>query len=108
MKTAQPMMRYQGAKKDDDMSKGSILSLIAVAIILLGGIAYLLVGSQMLPDCEMSRHGWIALGLGTGFSILVGGALTTVLVIGRRRGFDEAAHEISSQLDPAAKDVRED
>ncbi|MBR9824700.1 MAG: hypothetical protein GYB36_02720 [Alphaproteobacteria bacterium] len=90
------------------MSTGSILSLIASAVIILGIIAYLVTGANMLPEYEMSRHGWIALGLGTGFSFLVGGALTAVLVIGRRRGFDESAHEIYQQLDPAAKDERED
>lgn len=89
------------------MSKGTILSLIVFAIVTIAAIAYLIIGAQMLPDYVMTRHGWIAVGLGSFFSVLVGGALTAVLVIGRRRGFDEAAHDLYQQLDPAEKDERD-
>lgn len=82
------------------MSRASILSLAAVVITVLAGAIYLIQGSKILPEQGMSDHGWIALALGVGFSVVVGGALTAVLVIGRRRGFDEAAHDVSRQIDP--------
>jgi|GEM_PF-1721789 len=85
------------------MSKATLLSLIAAAVTVVAGIAYLMVGASILPDQAMSGHGWFALALGVGFSVIVGGVLTTVLVIGRRRGFDEAAHEISRQVDPGQR-----
>ena len=55
------------------------------------GLVFLLSRSSMGAD--MSGHGWIALLAGTAISFLVAGALTTILVLGRRNGFDEGAHE---------------
>lgn len=86
------------------MSKASILSLLAVLVTVIAGGIYLFVGAQILPDQGLSPHGWIALGLGISFSIIVGGGLSAILIISRRRGFDEAAHEISQQIDPGARD----
>ena len=64
-----------------------------VVLVCAGLVAYLVLGYADLPVIHMSGHGWFALGLGVGFSILLGGVLSTVLIIGRRRGFDESAHE---------------
>lgn len=79
-------------------SLASWLSLIAFAVVVVIIGIYLAAGAAALPSVEMSRHGWIALGLGTVVSVLVGGALTAVLVISRRRGFDEAAHNVQEEV----------
>ncbi|MBO6797330.1 hypothetical protein [Maricaulis sp.] len=80
-------------------SKASILSLIALVIAILMGVAYLVAGVGLLPEMTMSRHGWIALGLGTFLSVVVGGGLAAILIISRRDGYDEAAHEVFKKVD---------
>lgn len=63
------------------------------AIVCIAVIAYLIFGYAELPPIHMSGHGWLALGLGVVFSVVLGAVLSAVLIIGRRRGFDESAHE---------------
>tara|TARA_R110001606_G_scaffold3841_1_gene18511 strand:- start:235 stop:513 length:279 start_codon:yes stop_codon:yes gene_type:complete len=63
-----------------------------IATFVVMGMVWLLSRSSMGAD--MSSHGWVALLAGTVVSFIVAGALTTVLVLGRRNGFDEGAHEI--------------
>lgn len=68
--------------------------LIGMAVVVCAALlVFLVVGYADLPAIHMSGHGWFALGLGIGFSVLLGGVLSAVLIIGRRRGFDESAHE---------------
>lgn len=81
------------------MSTGTVLSVLAGVIIILAGIAYLVVGASIMPEYSMSGHGWFALVLGSVLTLLVGGALAAVLIISRRRGFDEAAHEVYKELE---------
>ena len=45
---------------------------------------------------ELGIHGWIALGLGTFFSIVIGCGLMTLMFISSRHGHDEAASETTS------------
>jgi high-affinity Fe2+/Pb2+ permease len=63
-----------------------------VATCTVMGLVWLFSRSSMGAD--MSDHGWIALLAGTMVSFLVAGVLSTVLILGRRNGFDEGAHEI--------------
>ena len=44
---------------------------------------------------QMSIHGWIALGLGVFFSVIVGCGLMALMFFSSRRGYDEQASEIS-------------
>ena len=46
-------------------------------------------------DAQMSIHGWIALGLGVFFSVIVGCGLMALMFFSSRRGYDERASEIS-------------
>ena len=88
-------------------SSASILSVIALIIVILMGAAFLVAGADILPEYEMGHHGWIALGLGTGFSILVGGGLAAILIISRRNGYDEAAHEVYQQVRDRAEEPKD-
>ena len=65
------------------LSNKLLLGLVAVVLIAL--TAFLVLG-----------YG----GLGVLFSIILGAVLSTVLIIGRRRGFDESAHEAVIDHDP--------
>jgi hypothetical protein len=42
---------------------------------------------------EIGGHGLIALGLGAGFTILVGAGLMALMFVSSRRGYDERAHQ---------------
>ncbi|WP_291843130.1 hypothetical protein [Maricaulis sp.] len=82
------------------MTRSNILTLVMAGIAILMCGAFMVFGMIRLAGVEMSAHGWIALGLGTVVSLALGGTLSTVLVISRRRGFDEAAHEASRHVEP--------
>ena len=82
------------------MSRSNILTLLAAVLVILMCGAFMVFGMIRLAGVEMSVHGWIALGLGTAVSLVLGGTLSAVLVISRRRGFDEAAHDASRHIDP--------
>tara|TARA_R110002072_G_scaffold290769_1_gene458544 strand:- start:397 stop:657 length:261 start_codon:yes stop_codon:yes gene_type:complete len=71
-----------------------------VAVVGLALIVFLVLSWGELPAIHMSSHGWFALGLGIVFSVILGAVLSTVLIIGRRRGFDESAHEAVIDHDP--------
>lgn len=45
-----------------------------------------------LGEVEMSRHGWIALTLGTVFTFLVGAGLMALVFYSHRHGYDDRAN----------------
>ncbi len=51
----------------------------------------------------MSKHGWIALGLGTFFSLIIGCGLMALVFYSSRYGYDEAADEFSASRRERAK-----
>lgn len=63
-------------------------------ILVLGSIlAVVLFGTLTGWDASaMSIHGWIALGLGTFFSLLVGGGLMSLVFYSARKGYDDRIH----------------
>ncbi|MBO6763909.1 hypothetical protein [Maricaulis sp.] len=75
--------------------------LIAVAVVaILLCLAFIVWGLGNLPEVSMGIHGWIALGLGTVVSVAVGGGLAAILIISRRNGYDEAAHQVFKDSEP--------
>lgn len=56
-----------------------------------------------LEDVRLGFHGWLALGLGVGVSLLLGVGLMTLVFHSARRGYDEAARG-----DTEAQDRRDD
>ena len=57
-------------------------SLLAVAVTFM-------VTTWQRSDAQMSVHGWIALGLGVFFSLLIGCGLMALMFFSSRRGYDE-------------------
>jgi hypothetical protein len=82
------------------MSRTTFLLLGVVVLALLASGLYLGFGFANMPQVHMGVHGWIALGLGTVLSIVVGGGLSAILIISRRRGYDEAAHDVFQRSEP--------
>ncbi len=60
-------------------------------ILVLGGLlAVVLFGTLTGWDASaMSIHGWIALGLGTFFSLVIGGGLMALVFYSARKGYDD-------------------
>jgi hypothetical protein len=50
---------------------------------------------------EMGKHGWIALGLGTFFSLLIGCGLMALMFFSSRSGHDDVADPFRNREPPA-------
>jgi hypothetical protein len=81
---------------------GTIAVLLAL-LALSSGVA--LWAWYEIGEVEMGVHGWVALGLGVGLSIIVGAGLMTLLFFSSRHGYDERAHhseEVVGRRPPSA------
>jgi hypothetical protein len=70
---------------------GQLVLLIALgAMLILTGVwAVSIWGAS--TGVEMGKHGWIALGLGTFFSLLIGCGLMALMFFSSRSGHDDVA-----------------
>ncbi|MBR1272945.1 hypothetical protein JQ629_36315 [Bradyrhizobium sp. AUGA SZCCT0222] len=70
----------------------SQIFLLAVLVFLLAltGI-WAVTAWNSAGDIQMSKHGWIALGLGTFFSLLIGCGLMALMFYSNRSGHDDKA-----------------
>jgi hypothetical protein len=56
-------------------------------LVAAGGTAWW--GWHQLGDVAIGIHGWIALGLGAGFTLLLGGGLMWLVFYSNRHGYDD-------------------
>ena len=77
--------------KRDSLSGGQFVLLAALAAILIMTIVWATYVWTSSDDVPMSQHGWIALGLGTLFSLVIGCGLMALMFFSSRSGHDEAA-----------------
>ena len=75
----------------ESMGKGRIVILVALTGILIATGVWMILILNQTSDVEIGKHGWIALGLGTFFSIVIGCGLMALMFISSRSGHDEAA-----------------
>lgn len=75
----------------ESMGKGRIIIVIALTGILIATGVWMILILNQTSDVEIGKHGWIALGLGTFFSIVIGCGLMALMFISSRNGHDEAA-----------------
>jgi hypothetical protein len=73
------------------LGKGQIILLLVLTILLVITGVWAVSVWNASSDVEMSKHGWIALGLGTFFSLLIGCGLMALMFFSSRSGHDEAA-----------------
>lgn len=72
---------------------------LAILAVLLIGTGFLAMSTwNATADVEMSMHGWIALGLGTFFSLVVGCGLMALVFYSSRYGYDEAAEFFQAKV----------
>jgi hypothetical protein len=75
--------------------------LLAILLVLLIGTGVWAVSAWTASSgVEMSKHGWIALGLGTFFSLLIGCGLMALMFFSSRYGYDEAADPFRDKHEP--------
>lgn len=73
------------------ISTGQVILLVILGgVLILTGVWGFSVWSAS-SGVEMGKHGWIALGLGTFFSLLIGCGLMALMFFSSRSGHDEAA-----------------
>ncbi|MBU6463894.1 MAG: hypothetical protein KGK01_06185 [Bradyrhizobium sp.] len=73
----------------NNMGQAAVLAVLA--ILLIGTGFWAMSAWNATADVEMSIHGWIALGLGTFFSLVIGCGLMALMFYSSRYGYDEAA-----------------
>lgn len=70
------------------MRKSVVLA--AILLPLLAGTAAVSFWVwRQLGDTELGLHGWIALGLGALFTLVIGGGLMALVFYSHRHGYDE-------------------
>jgi hypothetical protein len=79
------------AAKSPRLGRGHIVVLIALMAILVLTIVWAAMAWKEGDGVAMDKHGWIALGLGTFFSIVIGCGLMALMFFSSRSGHDEAA-----------------
>ncbi|MEH2520955.1 hypothetical protein V1279_006528 [Bradyrhizobium sp. AZCC 1610] len=85
------------------LSPGQIaLIAVLVALLILTGIWATMVWNSS-GDVVMDKHGWIALGLGTFFSLLIGCGLMALMFFSSRSGHDDAADPFRKRREPPAE-----
>jgi hypothetical protein len=76
-----------------------LLTVLMVLLILAGGWAVYVWNAS--SDVPMDKHGWIALGLGTFFSLLIGCGLMALMFFSDRSGHDDVADAFRRREPPA-------
>lgn len=78
-------------KPKSRLSIGGSILLLALFVMLTFSIIWSMMAWTSAEEAEMSIHGWIALGLGTLFSLVIGCGLMVLMFYSSRSGYDEAA-----------------
>ena len=77
--------------KRGSLSGGQFVLLGVLAAILIVTVVWATTVWTSTSEVPMSKHGWIALGLGTVFSLVIGCGLMALMFFSSRSGHDEAA-----------------
>jgi hypothetical protein len=80
---------------------GHVIILAALVVILIFTAVWAVSVWTAAGDAVMSKHGWIALGLGTFFSVLIGCGLMALMFFSSRSGHDEVADPFRKREPPA-------
>lgn len=81
-------MRYSETPR---IGLGAAALMIALVALLILTIIWVISAWSIGGDIEIGWHGWIALGLGSFFSLVIGCGLMALMFFSSRSGHDEAA-----------------
>jgi hypothetical protein len=84
------------------IGKGQIILLAVFAVLLIVTGVWAVSVWNATSGVEMGTHGWIALGLGTFFSLLIGCGLMALMFFSSRSGHDDAADPFRRKDGPPA------
>jgi hypothetical protein len=82
------------------LGMGQIILLAALLGILILAVVWAVSVWNESGDAVMDKHGWIALGLGTFFSLLIGCGLMTLMFFSSRSGHDKVADPFRRTREP--------
>lgn len=71
------------------MKTAGILAVTALLLLLAVALSWAVYAWTSVGDVSMSIHGWIAMGLGILFSLIVGIGLMGLVFYSARHGYDE-------------------
>lgn len=83
------------------LGMGQVVVLAALIVILIITAVWATAVWNATGGAVMDKHGWIALALGTFFSLLIGCGLMTLMFFSSRSGHDEAADPFRRREPPA-------
>jgi hypothetical protein len=86
-----------------NMSKGNILFLCILLFLFVLTAIWMVAALNSGGDAEVSKHGWIAMGLGAFFSIVIGCGLMALMFYSSRSGHDDAADPFRRRQGPPQK-----
>ena len=89
----EPLQNTDGPSKLDQAKEAVII------ILIMTGVWAISVWNAS-GDAAMGTHGWIALGLGTFFSLLIGCGLMALMFFSSRSGYDDAADPFRKKQEP--------
>ena len=82
------------------MDKGQIALLIFLVAFLVVTVIWGVSAWNASSDVPMSKHGWIALAVGTVFSLIIGCGLMALMFFSSRGGYDERADPFRKREPP--------
>lgn len=71
------------------MTKSAVAIVLVLLVFLVATIWWAATGWEASSDVVMSKHGYIAMGLGVFFSLLIGCGLMALTFYSSRRGYDD-------------------
>ena len=85
------------------LGTGQVILLAALVFTLILTAVWATSVWNASGEAVMDKHGWIALGLGTFFSLLIGCGLMDLMFFSSRSGHDEAADPFRRRREPPPK-----
>jgi len=82
---------------------GQTILVIALLAILILTIVWAISAWNASAGAPMGKHGWIALALGTFFSLVIGGGLMALMFFSSRSGHDEIADPFRPKDEPPSE-----
>jgi hypothetical protein len=82
------------------LDMGQVILLAVLIIMLIFTTVWATSVWNASSEAVMDKHGWIALGLGTFFSLLIGCGLMALMFFSSRSGHDEAADPFRKRPEP--------
>jgi len=76
------------ANKATRLGGGGWFAIVALVTLLVGAVCYSIFAWQDVPNVGIPPIGWLFLGLGVIFTIMVGGGLMLLLFYSSRKGKD--------------------